>query len=615
MKKKIVEMIKNTKRKLKEFVKVLQYFKDILWKASKPLTIALFILSFCGGLTLVAEIWSITGLINQLIDHDPANTSFGVTLKVLLPWVLIFIGAMAIKHIVDSIQPYISQQLQERASSILKDETFAKAMRLELRSYEREDYYNNLENTKRAIDSELTMALKGIAFISIAIIELIVIIVAISESSLFFSILFMISTVPLIWLDIKVNKTFIEVNFSQSPLKRQNAYWSRLSMSRETAAELRLFDLGNYFLSKWEGLSNKLISELYQARKRFSSFWFKKDLITIFLLAIAIVGFVYQSINGKISVGSLVALLYILNRYQHAMSEVSGYSEVLSRFYFSFQYVPRFLESGNDERETGIEAPEMIEQGIIFEDVSFSYPGNSEPALENINLQIAPGERIAVVGENGAGKSTLALLLLGLFHPTEGRILVDGVNLQEINYFSWRNKIAAIFQNYMRYQLTASENICFGDLTKKDDVFKVKDAAKLSGIDRVLNALPNGYQTLLGKEYQLSQDLSGGEWQKVATARAYFKEADLLILDEPTASIDAISEYEVYKQFSDISAGKTTLLISHRLGSARLADKIFHLQSGKLIEVGHHEELLANEGLYSKNYDLQAEWYREGADE
>lgn len=608
-------MIKNTKLKLKYFVKVLNYFKDILWKASKPLTIALFILSLFGGLTLVAEIWSITGLVNQLIDHDPANTSFGVTLRALLPWVLIFIGAMAIKHIVESIQPYISQQLQERASSILKDYTFAKAMRLKLDSFEREDYYNNLQNTKRAIDNELTMALKGIAFIIITIIELIVIIVVISESSLLFSIIFAISTVPLIWLDIRVNKEFIKVNFAQSPLKRQNAYWSRLSMSRETAAELRLFNLGDYFLSKWEGLSNKLITELYQARKKFSTFWLKKDLITIFLLAIAIVGFVYESINGRVSVGSLVALLYVLNRYQHAMSQVSGYSEVLSRFYFSFQYVPRFLESGNDESETGIEAPEVIEKGIIFENVSFSYPGNAGLTLENINLQIAPGERIALVGENGAGKSTLALLLLGLFQPTKGRILVDGVDLQKISYSLWRNKIAAIFQNYMRYQLTASENIYFGDLTKKDDAFKVIDAAKLSGIDRVLTALPNGYKTLLGKEYQSSQDLSGGEWQKVAIARAYFKEADLLILDEPTASIDAISEYDVYKQFSEISAGKTTLLISHRLGSARLADKIFHLRSGKLIEVGHHEELLANKGPYSEMYYLQSEWYRKGADE
>lgn len=611
------EKIKNVKTGLKNFIKLFNYFKGILWKASKPLTIVLFILSLFGGLTLVAEIWSITGLINQLIDHDPANSSFSVTLKALFPWVLIFIVAMAIKHIVESIQPYVSQQLQERASSILKDYTFAKAMRIELSSFENEDYYNNLENTKRAINNQLTMALQGIAFIIIAIIELIIIIVAISESSLLFSVIFMISTVPLIWLDIRVNKEFIEVNYSQSPLKRQNAYWSRLSMSRETAAELRLFGLGDYFLTKWEGLSNKLVDELFQARKKFSVFWFRKDLITIILLAIAIVGFVYASINGNMSIGSLVALLYILNRYQHAMSQVSGYSEVLSRFYFSFQYVPRFLESENDkdEIETKEEAPKAIKEGIIFENVSFSYPGNSTLTLENLNLQISPNERIALVGENGAGKSTLVLLLLGLFQPTKGRITVDGVDLQTINPALWRRKIAAIFQNYMRYQLTANENIYFGDLSKKDDITKVENAAKLSGIDQVLTELPNGYRTLLGKEYQSSQDLSGGEWQKVATARAYFKEAELLILDEPTASIDAISEYEVYKQFSEISRGKTTLLISHRLGSARLADKIFHLQSGKLIEVGNHDELLAKKGPYSEMYNLQSEWYQKGADE
>lgn len=580
------KLFKTAKLSFRKFIELFYYFKNILWQASKPLTITLFILSLFGGLTLVAEIWAITGLINQLIEQDPAGTSFGVTLRALLPWVLIFIGAMAIKHIVESIQPYLSQQLQERASSILKDQMFKKAMRLELSSFEREDYYNNLENTKRAMNNQLTMALEGIAFVIVAIIELIVIIVAISKSNLLFSILFALSTVPLIWMDVKVNKEFNEVNFAQSPLKRQTAYWSRLSMSRETAAELRLFNLGNYFLTKWEDFSHRIINDLYQARKKFSSFWLKKDLITIFLLAIAIVGSVYDGVNGSISIGSLVALLYMLNRYEHAISQVSGYSEVLSRFYFSFQYVPRFLESGNDEGRAGINAPEVIKEGIVFENVSFSYPGNSESTLKNINFKIAPGERIALVGENGAGKSTLALLLIGLYQPTEGKILIDGVDLKEIDSHSWRRKTAAIFQNYMRYQLTASENIWFGDLSKKDDDFRVKRAAKLSGVDGVLTALPQGYQTLLGKEYQSSQDLSGGEWQKVATARAYFKEADLLVLDEPTASIDTISEYEVYKQFSEISAGRTTLLISHRLGSARLADRIFIFNRDSLLKSG-----------------------------
>lgn len=588
----------------------MRYFKDVMWQASKPLTITLLILSLISGLTLIAELWSITMLINKLVDFGPMKNNFSVVMQSLLPWIMIFIGAMLIKHLVQSMQPYVAKQLQERASSILKDDAFRKALSLDLHSFETERYYNQLENSNRASNNQLTMALESIGMIIAAVVELIVIIVAVSQSSVLLSALIIIGSIPLMLLNVKINKEFVRINYQQSPLKRRIGYWINLSTSHETAAELRLFGLGSYFLREWERLSKQSINELYQARKKFSFLRVKGEIILVTMLGITIFTAVYTGINGTITLGALVALLYLLNRLDQAISQVSGYGEMLTSFYFSFQYVPKFLQAGKDENDSDLQAPQHLKDGITFENVSFVYPGSSKRSLKNINLHISPGDKIAVVGENGAGKSTLALLLLGLFQPTEGRILVDGQDLQDINLTSWRSKAAAIFQNFVRYQLSAAENIAFGNVIHQNDENRIKKSAQLSGVDDVINHLPHGYQTLLGKEYETSKDLSGGEWQKVAIARAYFKEAEILVLDEPTASLDPSSEYEVYEQFSNISTGKTMMLISHRLGSARLADKIFYLESGQLVEVGSHEELLDSEGSYSKMYHAQAEWYR-----
>ncbi|MEK3886296.1 ABC transporter ATP-binding protein [Bacillus sp. FSL K6-3431] len=467
---------------VKNIFEVLGYFKSILWQASKPLTIILLILSLGGGLTLVAELWAITTLINKLIEHDPSNSNFAMTIKILLPWVLLFIGAMLIKHSFQAFQPYISKQLEERATSIVKDNIFKKSLKLDLRSFETEEYYNQLENAQQSINHRFTTALESVGFLIGSIVELIVIIAAISKSGILFAILLIAGSIPLIFLDIKASKEFVQVNYRQSPLKRHLNYWVSLSTSRNTAAELRLFGLGPYFLKKWKNLSDQLIDELYKVRKRVASLRVKGEIILIVLLSIIIVGTVYAGVKGTISVGVLVASLYMLNRFEQAISQVGGYGEALSDFYFRFQYVPKFLKSGIEEAARGFQSPKDIKHGIVFENVSFSYPGSSRPSLENIDLHIAAGERIAVVGENGAGKSTLALLLLGLYQPTKGRILIDGIDLKEINLVSWRAKAAAVFQNFVKYQLSAKDNITFGNIGVQDDELKLKQSASLSGI-------------------------------------------------------------------------------------------------------------------------------------
>jgi len=247
---------------------------------------------------------------------------------------------------------------------------------------------------------------------------------------------------------------------------------------------------------------------------------------------------------------------------------------------------------------------------VRFEQVTFIYPGATKPVLDRIDLVLEPGKSIALVGENGAGKSTLAKLLLGLYKPTSGRITVDGEDLALIVPSEWRRRVAPVFQDYVKYAASARENIGFGELRRIEDTDAIAVAASKSGADEVISALPAKYETMLGKTYDdKGQDLSSGQWQKVAIARAYIRDASVLVLDEPTAALDAKMEVEVYRHFRDIARGRSVLLISHRLGSARLADRIVFLDGGKIVEDGSHPELMERGGRYAEMYRIQSGWY------
>jgi ABC-type multidrug transport system fused ATPase/permease subunit len=315
-------------------------------------------------------------------------------------------------------------------------------------------------------------------------------------------------------------------------------------------------------------------------------------------------------VRHTLSPGAFVAYLYALQEYLDHLSSNANRLEALQRFVADLRWAQTFLEMEGEERQTGRSVPEPA-GAIRCDDVSFTYPGAAQPALQGINLTLTPGERLALVGENGAGKTTLVKLLLGLYAPTAGRVLAQGVDLQEIDPQEWRAKLGAVFQDYVRYALTARENVGFGRLESLYDLTAIEKAARSSSAATVVAALPQGYETVLGKEFEDGHDLSGGQWQKLALARAYLRDAPIVVLDEPASALDALAEREIYRQFVDLSQEKTMLLITHRLGSARLADRILFLERGQLVEEGTHEELVAAGGRYARLYALQAQWYRE----
>jgi ATP-binding cassette subfamily B protein len=255
-------------------------------------------------------------------------------------------------------------------------------------------------------------------------------------------------------------------------------------------------------------------------------------------------------------------------------------------------------------------APKPIKRGFEFRNVSFHYPGNPRMVLKNVSFTLSPGERIALVGENGQGKTTIVKLMTRLYEPTEGQILLDGKDLRDYDLETVWNEIGVIFQDFMRYEMTASANIAMGRVADRDNNFRIRAAANKSLAEQAIRRLPKGFDQVLGSRFEGGMDLSGGEWQKVALARAYLRDAQLLILDEPTAALDARSEHEVFQRFSELTTGKMALLISHRFATVKMADRILVLKDGMVAEEGNHEKLIAVGGHYAEMYELQAANYR-----
>jgi ATP-binding cassette subfamily B protein len=394
--------------------------------------------------------------------------------------------------------------------------------------------------------------------------------------------------------------------------ERQALYLSRLLTAGEHAKEVRLLDLGPLIMGRFRDLRRLLLQEkLTMARQRSAI-----ELVTQVGATLAVFGsyayIAYQTVQSAITLGDLVMYFQAFQRGQSALNQMMSGLAALYEDNLFLANVMEFLalEPRVPEPADPVPVPEPMKVGIELEGVSFRYPGSRENALREISLTIRPGEHIALVGANGSGKTTLIKLLCRLYDPTEGRISLDGADLSGFETGALRRQISVIFQDYARYHLTARENIWFGDTTHQAENGRVVAAAELSGADEVIARLPRGYDTVLGKQFQDGAELSIGEWQKVALARAFMREAQIIVLDEPTSSLDAQAEYEVFRKFRQLARGRTAVLISHRFSTVRMADRIYVLDGGRIVESGTHDELVRLGGTYARLFQLQASSYR-----
>jgi ATP-binding cassette subfamily B protein len=401
------------------------------------------------------------------------------------------------------------------------------------------------------------------------------------------------------------------LNISQTPARRQLDYLRTLGASKESAKELKLFGLSSYLTGEYAQLANRIYDQnVALARRRL---WAGALLALLsstgYYGAYAYV--IYRTVAGALTWGTLQFLAGAIAGASNSIQSVfSTFASIADQSLFLTDLV-EFLrvEPSIRSKPDALPAPRPIREGFLFDQVSFSYPGNPRRVLERLDLRIEPGERIALIGENGQGKTTVVKLLTRLYDPTEGRILLDGIDLREYSIEDLHREIGVIFQDFVRYEMTANSNIAVGRMDGADDG-AIRLAARKSLADAVIDRLPGGYEQLLGLRFQGGVELSGGEWQKMALARAYLRDAQILILDEPTASLDARSEYDIFQRFAELTQGKMALLISHRFSTVRMADRIVVLADGRLAEQGNHNQLIALGRRYAGMFELQASSYR-----
>jgi len=400
--------------------------------------------------------------------------------------------------------------------------------------------------------------------------------------------------------------------FSQTPIRRELDYVRLLASSKETAKEVRLFGLSSYWSALYDDLSRRLHYQNIDLTRRRLLAGFLLSMLTTAAYYGAYVSVIHKTLAGQLSVGALIFLAGAISgtssKIQSIFSIFSGIADqalFLNDLFDIFSVQPSIRS-----RPHSLKLPNPIRQGFEFRNVSFAYPGNTDFVLRDLNFSVKKGERLALVGSNGSGKTTIVKLLTRLYDPTGGQVLLDGVDLREYSLAELHRQIAVLFQDFVRYDRTVSQNILIGNVDAPDPSRTVMRAAQKSSAHDFIGKLPFGYAQMLGRRFDGGIDLSGGEWQRLALARAYSRESQLLILDEPSSSLDPAAESELLNQFTKLGAGRMVLLISHRLSTVRMADRIFVLEKGNIVEEGSHSDLIASDTRYCEMFELQAFHYR-----
>ncbi len=505
---------------------------------------------------------------------------------------------------------YFDSLLADRFTRYVSIRVMEHASRLDLASYEDPVFYDKLERARVQATDRIAMV-QAIG----TVVQQIIAAVSLSAGIVWFSpwllVVLVVAVVPAFLGESHFAFAGYSLNISQTPMRRQLDYLRTLGASKESAKELKLFGLSGFLSGEYSRLANELYDQnVHLARRRLWAGAFL-SLISTAAYYGAYAYVIYRTVTGSLSWGSLQFLAGALaGASSNIQSIFSTFSSIADQSLFLTDLV-EFLrvEPTIASKPNALPAPRPIRQGFRFENVSFHYPGTQREVIDCLNLSIEPGERIALIGENGEGKTTIVKLLTRLYDPTAGRVLLDGADLRDYNVEDLHSQIGVIFQDFVRYEMSARDNIATGRIEAADDGL-IQVAAQKSLADQVVKRLPKAYEQMLGRRFEGGVDLSGGEWQKVALARAYLRDAQILVLDEPTAALDARSEHEVFERFAELTQGRMALLISHRFSTVRMADRIIVLSGGRITEEGNHKQLIALGGSYAGMFEMQAASYR-----
>ena len=494
----------------------------------------------------------------------------------------------------------------------MNDVLLAKSVEVDLEYYESARYYDTLHRAQREAPSRPISIVNGLAQIGQNGISLLAIAGLLLSFHWIVAAILFAAVMTGTAVRLRYTGKMYRWQREQTATERQAGYLNWMLTDSSHAKEIRLFDLGPLFMRRFRDIRRKLRKGRLAITRRRSIADFAAQAFATAAIYGSYAYVAYQALWGTITLGDLVMYYQAFQRVQGFLQGILGSLAGLYEDNLFLSNLYEFL----DLKRTVLEpaharpVPRPMQRGIALNHVSFQYPAGTRKVLEDISLTIRPGEVVALVGENGSGKTTLIKLLCRLYDPTGGTITIDGVDLRQFETKALRREIAVIFQDYAHYHLTARENIWLGNTALPPDHERVVAAARRSGADDVIRALPHGYETILGKWFEDGEELSIGEWQKVALARAFMRDAQIIVLDEPTSSMDAKAEYEVFQSFRQLVAGRTAILISHRFSTVRMADRIYVLKHGSIIEGGTHEELINRRGVYADLFEKQARSYR-----
>jgi ATP-binding cassette, subfamily B, bacterial len=581
-------------------------------KLAKDASPRLFWLCAAGQI-LVAVLLGVQVLMGKLaleaiFDADRTDGSVGDALAPLIG----LVAAGALGSFIGAFQTQAQRVLGQEVRRVTLDSTLAVTTAVDLETFESPEFFDDLQRVQtNALLQPLTMSTGLITTIGGALGALGLAIALVAIEPLLVPVLFA-AALPLWLVSRKTGKLEFEFNFDQTPGERLRFYLVATLIGREEAKELRAFGLGEILRRRWEESYEAYLSDLRTHVRRRLLLALGGTLATVLVTVGAfalLVSFVLSDRMSLAEAGAAVLAIRLLGtRIEYIFRGVTALFE--SSLFLDDLH--RFLERAPAAAEAPATAAGVSRPfgEVIVDGVHFAYPESEGEALRGVSLRIQAGEVVALVGENGSGKTTLAKLLGTLFTPTEGRILWDGEDMRALDRETLRRQIGVIFQDFVRYQLTARENIGFGRAEAVDDVEAIAAAARQAGAHDYLEALPEAYETMLGKEFTGGYDLSIGQWQRVALARAFFRDARLLVLDEPTASLDARAESELFEYVQALAHGRSVLLISHRFSTVKSADRIYVLHDGEIVEEGSHDDLVARGGRYAELFELQASAYR-----
>jgi ATP-binding cassette subfamily B protein len=587
----------------------------LIWRTHRGYATAMVVLRVLRSFVPVATFWVGKLIIDSVIAARAGHGS----LTQVWRYLALEIGIVLIGELLARGSSLVESLLGDLFSNTMSVRLMEHAAKLDLAQFEDPEFYDHLERARRQTVGRIAL-LTLLLSMSQDALTLLTLAGALIAYSPWLLLLLAIAVIPSFLGETHFASLGYSLLFRWTPERRQLDYLRYVGASDKTAKEVQMFGLAPWITERYATLSQRF----YEENRNLS---IRRGLVSALLSILGTIGYyaayviiLLHAVRGDITIGMLTFLAASFGRGRDViqsllMSASNVFEQALYlRDLFVFLDMQPTIESPPNARQV----PKKIQSGFVFENVGFRYPGSERWAVRNVDMVLQPGERVAFVGENGAGKTTITKLMARLYDPTEGRITLDGVDLKEYDLVSLRHAIGVIFQDFVRYDMRFDENIGVGeiesvraDLDKSNGTpLSISAAAENSLAASLLPRFTKGYQQMLGRRFDDGVDLSGGEWQKIALARAYIRDAQVLILDEPTAALDARAEYEVFLRFSELVAGRMAVLISHRFSTVRMADRIIVLRHGKVEEQGSHEQLLAKHGLYEELFAMQAAGYR-----